>query len=502
MLGDGKRHVSPEEIKQVYQSLPKGSLVVLEGAAAIVAEHHNMMIGSIYQWLAYVSEKDGTMPKKLLLAGVHQGVGLSTTKIIQFLAEIGAPIIVLNSNNVDVLAKNMRDANVQKMMPSVDLVLLESASSPTASDVALAMERKSQASLLSGFFEPSWDLKQWSDSRFILEVLLKHSAIEVCHIQHAKNSKTTISNFKAPTRFSADPLAARLHDGSVDGVPMNQFPREKLGPLAPQDQLRYAHQLLVARAGANDVEAVQSLLQSPAIMSVINVRSQSGETPLVSCALNGSLKVLQLLMHTGHLDVNVTIGPLNPLQMALRAGQFDIFKALLGDPKIDINFTTRNGFAALQVAIRVKNHEAIDLLLLRPELKIANPSTLAYAIESKNIEIVRKLLTRPDVEVNAGNGAALSKAIEIGFEEGVQELLKHPSLQISSESLWLALTCRNPSILKMLLLDKRLVTDDMQALMIKMYVNDYPPEVQQLLPEKYRGGQPLDLPKPMPKHPK
>lgn len=498
VLGDGNRTVSADEIEQVYQALPKGSPIVLDGPALIVdGDDHCMMIGTTFQWSAHIPPTaDGKpgMAKDELKANAELGIALSTRTIIRFLAQIGAPIVVLNSNDVDVLVKAMHKPNVQKQMPSIDLVLLTSAPTASANDLALGLVRKSQASLLSQFYAGGWGGKPAEDSRVILELFLKYSAVELFYIQHVKNSKTTISSFKAPRVYEEHPLAVRLREGCVDGVPVSQTPWTKLGPLSSRDQLCYAHSLLVARAGDNDVEAVQRLLQWPEVKEVINIHTSFGETALVSCALNGSLEMFNALMQTGNIDVNLTVGTLNPLQMALRAGHLDIFKALLSHPGIDINFKNEKGLATIDVAIIYKNYEAVELLLQRKELQLANSFALLNAIEAKDIEIVRKLLARPGVDVNAENGAALSKAIEIGFEEGVRELLRHPSQHIFSDCVWLALTHDDPSFAKILLLDKRLVIDGMLDLRIKMFFSTFAPEIQQLLPAKYRKSVPLQIP--------
>ena len=83
-------------------------------------------------------------------------------------------------------------------------------------------------------------------------------------------------------------------------------------------------------AKANDTTALHQLLQDPAVLSLINARTDHGHTAVFLAAQMGHADTVNALFHTAHADLNLSdTGGLAPLHIAARNGHLAVLTLLL-----------------------------------------------------------------------------------------------------------------------------------------------------------------------------
>ena len=78
------------------------------------------------------------------------------------------------------------------------------------------------------------------------------------------------------------------------------------------------------------------------------------------------------------------------------------------------------------------NHPDVDMSL--SEQYSNAPLHMATRHAGADVEVVRLILSHPDTDINAENNSgttALYGAIETGYKEAVDELFKHPQLNVN-----------------------------------------------------------------------
>ncbi len=132
----------------------------------------------------------------------------------------------------------------------------------------------------------------------------------------------------------------------------------------------------------------------------------------------------------------VTKGKQTPLFYAINQQAPVVIQNYLIDRTFQVNFVSVNGLSVLQLAVH-KNAPALAKLLQHPALDInyqsITGSALNIAINENKPEIVKQLLTHPDIWVNARNAeqeTPLIQAVILQRPEIVALLLKHKDINV------------------------------------------------------------------------
>jgi hypothetical protein len=114
----------------------------------------------------------------------------------------------------------------------------------------------------------------------------------------------------------------------------------------------------------------------------------------------------------------------NLLTSAIASRNTKMVAQLLADFTIDINKKV-GLWPPLKMAVELENKEIVKLLLTRPDIDVNNESPLWRAICNNNMEIIKLLFMRPDLDINGG--FHLVYATHRNNVELMKLFLKHPS---------------------------------------------------------------------------
>ncbi|XP_071086413.1 putative ankyrin repeat protein RF_0381 [Haliotis cracherodii] len=153
---------------------------------------------------------------------------------------------------------------------------------------------------------------------------------------------------------------------------------------------------LLVREGGN-IDIVQYLLTQNA--TDINRANQDKQTPAMKAAFKGHEDVFGLLVGKGALYRS------RILHLACTGGNIEIVNYLLTEALVDINITDENNYTPAIIAATAGHRNVFDLLVLKgADLTILGDddnSVLHAASRGGTIEIVRNVLTRNIVNINA-----------------------------------------------------------------------------------------------------
>ena len=155
--------------------------------------------------------------------------------------------------------------------------------------------------------------------------------------------------------------------------------------------------------------------------------------PLLAAAFRGNAAIVELLLARTDIDVNKSNaeGGKTPLRAATEKKQLKAVEILLADERVDPNLVGNDGLSPLCVAILLGSHRLVALLLSNPRLDVTagfhNDSTALHEAAGRNNGLViRELLGHADVDVNATNsdgGSALHAAAICDSAAAVRALL-------------------------------------------------------------------------------
>ena len=128
----------------------------------------------------------------------------------------------------------------------------------------------------------------------------------------------------------------------------------------------------------------------------INAKADGGQTPLLWAVRKGHTAVVQLLLNTGkvHVDIKDRIGRTS-LSYAAQNGANKVVQLLLNTSKVDVDAEAYNGRTPLSFAAESGKLETVNLLLERkPDVNLANKygrTPLSFAAERGRLEVVKLL---------------------------------------------------------------------------------------------------------------
>lgn len=169
----------------------------------------------------------------------------------------------------------------------------------------------------------------------------------------------------------------------------------------------------------------------------------SNMTPLHIACKYGHLDIVKMLCSDERVDVNINVAPDHlkfntPLYVACRHKQLEIVKYLLQHPDIDPSITGDDG-TVLSIACLIsdKNDEKYELIKLlledgRVDPNIKHPtsgnSPLSYACYRNDINTVRILLERPNIDTFGALVSACYGCISVDTTDVIKILLEYNNL--------------------------------------------------------------------------
>jgi ankyrin repeat protein len=212
-------------------------------------------------------------------------------------------------------------------------------------------------------------------------------------------------------------------------------------------------QQLVTAVYDNNIDKVRQLLTIPGIN--INYQGSYGHTALMnSVYLQNKPDIMKLLLAHRGINVNLknhygqtallmattAVTDANSKEPAL-SKNLECIRQLVAVPTIELNTMDRDGYTALVNAIRFLKLGAFNVLLDAGAnvntIDTTNESSITALMEAAkgpNIEMLRRLLAIPGIEINAvnqKNETALFIAVNWWQRSNVQELLKHPQIAVN-----------------------------------------------------------------------
>lgn len=207
--------------------------------------------------------------------------------------------------------------------------------------------------------------------------------------------------------------------------------RRYRGPSFSYPEVRYYFRTpLYVAAEQGQSEIVKLLLQNPKLD--VNLGSgckcypEEYSSPLCIAAKNGHTEVVKLLLTHPNIDLNAghNRDVRTPLCLAAEYGHADVVELLLAHPNIDVNMSS------LYFDEFVVNYRGWlgDILTLE--------SPLWFATKNGHTEVMKLLLSHPDVDVNLGNydrqGSPLCIAVRQGNIDAVRLLLRHADTDVNA----------------------------------------------------------------------
>jgi ankyrin repeat protein len=129
-------------------------------------------------------------------------------------------------------------------------------------------------------------------------------------------------------------------------------------------------------------------------------------TSFVSAARNGHVKIFNILLRTGKVDVNMVDDDATALMQASWKGHAEIVSALLKAPGIDVNLANGDGCTALMWASRYGYAEIVSALLKAPGIDV-NLEWTRNNCESKIVGMIENYLLGKSahypIKIKSGN---------------------------------------------------------------------------------------------------
>ena len=197
----------------------------------------------------------------------------------------------------------------------------------------------------------------------------------------------------------------------------------------------YGQTPLIYACRRGHVEAARQLLE---LGARVNIASEKGKTPLLEAIEANHGDMVDLLLGRGELEINA-VNRRNhdrtALMVALQLDHDAVVKAILKREDVDVNIKDSEGYTVLSLAAAKGSYEVVKALLTKPQIDVdaidvagrRTPLMLVSEFAEKNeLEIIRALIERganPNLRDQQRGRTALSAAIEAGRFQVVETLL-------------------------------------------------------------------------------
>lgn len=194
-----------------------------------------------------------------------------------------------------------------------------------------------------------------------------------------------------------------------------------------------------ARVGAVDI--VQVLLRTGKVK--VNVTNSYNYTAIHCATHEGHLNVIDELLNAPDVDPCMRdLDDDTPLHLAARYGHKNIVQRLMGSSYEDLNIVNKTNQTPLHRAAEHGHIDVVDLFLedqnVDPSIADHNGDTPFHiAIKGRHEDIALKLVTRVvPIHPNKDNMAALQLCIKEGLANVVDTLLKQPSMNANAKDVY------------------------------------------------------------------
>ena len=189
-----------------------------------------------------------------------------------------------------------------------------------------------------------------------------------------------------------------------------------------------------AREGHNDI--VRCLVENSTSNCDVNVKDNTGYTPLHHAAHKGHTDIVRYLVENSNCDVNVKDNTgYTPLHYAAREGHIDIVRWLVENSNCDVNVKDSTGYTLLHHAAHKGHTDIVRYLVENNNCDVnvkdnSGYTPLHHAARERHIDIVRWLVENSncDVDVNVKDNTGctpLHHAAREGHMDTVKCLAEH-----------------------------------------------------------------------------
>ena len=178
----------------------------------------------------------------------------------------------------------------------------------------------------------------------------------------------------------------------------------------------------------------------------VELKDDSGRTPLSWAAGTGHEAVVRLLVERGGVDINSRDSSYGrtPLIWAAYKGHGAVVRLLVEREGVEINAKDDEGNTALILAAEYGHEAVVRLLIQREDVEINakgfwSRTALISAVYKRHTAVLQLLIERADLEINAEDGegrTAFTLAAEHGCEAAVRLLVERGDVEINANGLW------------------------------------------------------------------
>lgn len=167
----------------------------------------------------------------------------------------------------------------------------------------------------------------------------------------------------------------------------------------------------------------------------INIRDNSGNTPLHLACKDSYIEIVQYLLSRPKIDINSMNNSNNaPLHIAIEYKHFEIVKYLIEFKDIELNYQNSNGNTPLHLAVKCNNLEFVKILVLEKrcninlqnyiDSKYPGDTPLHIACQYGFIEIIKILAVVKDIDFNLECYRFISRPLDIAVSNGHKNIVK------------------------------------------------------------------------------
>ena len=251
------------------------------------------------------------------------------------------------------------------------------------------------------------------------------------------SSNPTLAETVQNISFGGKRFAKALTEGNLKKIQrILHFPFTNKSKLLNRTRYSETNETALMKAISDgNIELAKLLLSQPDID--VNLQDRDGNSALLRACVYGHSEIVKKLLTFDNINVNIEnwYGS-TPLLVAICQGYTDIAMDLLRHNRIDINLYTCS--TALIKACAYKNEEVVRELLSREDIDVNADSehgcALYEACGAGDLNIVKQLLNHPDIDINICdmfNVTPIMRAMEKGKIEVVEELLKRPEIDLT-----------------------------------------------------------------------